>query len=296
MVSGRSGWRPLARVTAAACLSCRVSVPREIGRVERIRLTMVPLPPVASVTSTDSYGAGDPGDTSYPTPTVRSWLARPAAPPDRYRSGEPRCGVRSSWVRTGQAILLDAYDQRARPGDDPGHVHAVRRAGVPFHAVSSAPEKLRRPDWVSSPGVGGAYGELRQPSPQLTFDLRGGLPGALQYLVRLKRCARVEEALRFGERLVRRQREIVRDPFHSCVAIRQGSTQCVASAGVARAPGGTPITRTVTRWTHRFCAAAASRRLHDMTRNAPCPPPGPSPRANRHDATTEPLSANTITP
>jgi hypothetical protein len=78
--------------------------------------------------------------------------------------------------------------------------------------------------------------------------------------VRLKRSARVEEALRFGERLVRRQREIVRDAFHTCVAIRQGSTQCVAWAGVARAPGGIPIACTVTRWTHRFCSAAASRR------------------------------------
>jgi hypothetical protein len=108
--------------------------------------------------------------------------------------------------------------------------------------------------------MGETHGELCQAPPQLTFDLRGGLPGALQYLVGLKRPTRVEEALCLGERLVRRQREIVGNPFHPSRAVRQRPTQFITWAGVAWAPRGIPVALTVTGWAHRFGSAAASRR------------------------------------
>jgi hypothetical protein len=46
----------------------------------------------------------------------------------------------------GGAVLLDAYDRSARPGNEPSHVHSVWRvADVPFRALGGAPQKLHRP-------------------------------------------------------------------------------------------------------------------------------------------------------
>lgn len=66
----------------------------------------------------------------------------------------------------GEAVLLDAYDQSARPRDETSHVHAVwRSVGVAFHTVRGAPQELHRPDCVTSPRVCEAHGELGQPPP-----------------------------------------------------------------------------------------------------------------------------------
>ena len=66
----------------------------------------------------------------------------------------------------GEVVVLDPYDERARPGDESSHIYAVRRlVGVTFHAVGGAAQKFDRPDRVTSPCVSEAHGELRQPSP-----------------------------------------------------------------------------------------------------------------------------------
>ena len=83
-----------------------------------------------------------PGDTSAPTLTARSFAGSGA--------GASRCGVVRSGAKAwgevvqrqlGEAVVLDLCDQRAGPGDEPSHVHAVwRSAGVLFHTVGGPPQ------------------------------------------------------------------------------------------------------------------------------------------------------------
>jgi hypothetical protein len=76
----------------------------------------------------------------------------------------------------------------------------------------------------------------------------------------LKRSAGVEKSLRFGERLLRRQGEIVGHSFDPGRVVRQGPPQFVARAGVARAPRGIPVPPTLTRWTHPYAPWPLARR------------------------------------
>ncbi len=81
--------------------------------------------------------------------------------PGRGRSGAEVCSevvLREG----GEALLLDAFDQRTRPSDDPGRGDAVRRVvGVAFDALGGAAQQLYRSYRVSPLDMGQTDGELR---------------------------------------------------------------------------------------------------------------------------------------
>ena len=70
--------------------------------------------------------------------------------PASWRGGTSRCGVMRSGAKAwgevvrrqpGEAVVLDVWDQRAGPGDEPSNVDAVwRSAGVLFHTVGGPPQ------------------------------------------------------------------------------------------------------------------------------------------------------------
>jgi len=141
-----------------------------------------------------------------------------------------------------EAVLLDAYDQSPRPGDEPGRVNAVGGpAGVALYPVCRAPQQLCRPDRIAPTRVGEAHGDLGQTPPQFTLVVGRGLPRALQHLVRLERAARIEELLRLRERVRRPEREVVGHALDPRGAARQRPTQLVPRPAAPRPSGAVPV-------------------------------------------------------
>jgi hypothetical protein len=160
-----------------------------------------------------------------------------------------------------EAVLLDAYGQSPRPEAEPHHVDAMRRlAGIALDTVGGAPQKRCRPDRIAPLRMGEADSKLCQAAPQFALASGGCLPRTLQHLMCLERTADVEEPLRFGERLIRGQCEVVGHALDPRRAMRKGSAQLVTWAGVARASRDIPVPPTVTRRTHRFDPGLASHR------------------------------------
>src|SRR6266704_1330423 len=160
----------------------------------------------------------------------------------------------------GEALPLDASDQRTHPPDEPGRGDAGRRVvGVAFEALGCAPQQLYCPDRVPPPDVGQTDGELRQTAPQFAFALWGSLPGALQHLVCVERATRIEQPLRLGEGLVRGQRKVVGPPRDPGRVVRKRPAELVARAGVARASRAVPVPLTTSgrAHAHRPCGAGS---------------------------------------
>ena len=81
--------------------------------------------------------------------------------------------------------------------------------------------------------MGQADRELGQRAPQLALFGHPGLPYALEHVVGGERESGVEEALRFGHRLLGREDEIIGQPFDTHHAPRERPPVLVPRAIVA---------------------------------------------------------------
>lgn len=68
----------------------------------------------------------------------------------------------------------------------------------------AAPQQRHGTASIAAAGMGHAYGQLGQALPEVAFGGRCGLPGGLQYLVRVKRAASGQQFIGQFQALVRR--------------------------------------------------------------------------------------------
>ena len=131
--------------------------------------------------------------------------------------------------------VVQEHGQGSRPVEQSRDVDAVRRSiGVTRNALGPTPEQHCGTDVVPPKRVGQAHCKLRQPLPEVTFGIRGGLPGGLQHLVGLEWTALVQQPLSFDQAFVRWQDKIVGNTHHPGLSTGKGSTKRIAWAGVAR--------------------------------------------------------------
>ena len=81
--------------------------------------------------------------------------------------------------------------------------------------------------------MGQAYGELRQPLPEVALIGGSCLPGGLQDLVGVEGTALVKQSLSLAQALVGWQDKIIGNADDSCVPTGKRPAQCVAGPGVA---------------------------------------------------------------
>ena len=109
-----------------------------------------------------------------------------------------------------------------------------RSVGITRDALGPTPEKDCGTHVVPPKGVGHAHSKLRQPLPEVTFGIRGSLPGCLQDLVGLEWTTLVQQSLSFDQTFVRWQDKIVGNTHYSGLSAGKGSTKRIARPGVTR--------------------------------------------------------------
>jgi Amidase len=90
--------------------------------------------------------------------------------------------------------------------------------------------------------MGDADRELGKGLPQCLLVVRAVLPCGLEYLVRVKGQAPIQQVLRVGEGFGRRQFEIIRDTRNALAALRKWPTKGVAGTGASGPTGFVAIT------------------------------------------------------
>ena len=141
-------------------------------------------------------------------------------------------------VSSGSKLLA----QRSGVSSQACGVDAVRRLTTGHEAGRRATKQGDRTRHVAPLDVGDTHRELGQRFPQVPLAVRAGLPGRLEHIVGVKREALVQESLGVGQRIVRRQLEVLGDSGDTGAPVREWAAQRIARSVVAGAAGFVAVT------------------------------------------------------